>query len=88
VSDGKTKVPASNPSSRKTKPPLRALNEESQQSRACGARYFVVRFFAHELLANGLTKKLAKQFRNFKMSEIMFLAKKRIPLVLGEHTSY
>ena len=44
VSDGKTKVPGSIPSSRKTKPPLRAVNEESQQSRACGALYFVVTF--------------------------------------------
>jgi hypothetical protein len=56
VSDAKTKVPGSNPSSRKTKPPLRAVNEESQQSRACGALYFVVsQIFAHELLANGIT---------------------------------
>jgi hypothetical protein len=48
VSDGKTKVSGSNPSSRKTKPPLRAVNEESQQSRACGACYFVVTFSSHE----------------------------------------
>ncbi len=32
VSDGNTKCPGSNPSSRKTKPSLRAVNEESQQS--------------------------------------------------------
>jgi hypothetical protein len=31
VRDGKTKVPGSNPSSRQTKPPLKAVNQESQQ---------------------------------------------------------
>jgi hypothetical protein len=41
VSDEKTKKPGCNPSSRKTKPPLRAVNEESQQSRACGVLYLV-----------------------------------------------
>jgi hypothetical protein len=28
------------------------VNEESQQSRACGAPYFVGAFFAHGLMAN------------------------------------
>jgi hypothetical protein len=28
----------------KTKPPSKAVNQESQQSRACGARYLVVTF--------------------------------------------
>jgi hypothetical protein len=44
VRDGKTKVPGSNPSSRKTNPPSKAVNKESKHSRVCGARFFVVTF--------------------------------------------
>jgi hypothetical protein len=56
VSDGKTKQPGSNPSSRHTKLPLKAVKQELQQSRAWGARYLVVTSIGGSISFSGLNE--------------------------------
>jgi hypothetical protein len=51
--DGETKRPGCYPAFRPTKPPLKAVNKESQQSRACSALYVAITFSRTDLRQMG-----------------------------------